>query len=147
MHRFRPCGPACAARVHTGDGEGQAQWDSSMAPTCPLPPRGSSIAQAKVSAIVCVSQADRALLERARCCQPADRRAIDGKAARHVSELIDAVGPFDTTSIKGDSRAYNWFRFGNCRLTALTSLEGKIQKLELEGTGTGCEVYQQKLGA
>jgi hypothetical protein len=66
---------------------------------------------------------------------------------RHVSELIDAVGPFDTTSIKGDSRAYNWFRFGNCRLTALTSLEGKIQKLELEGTGTGCEVYQQKLGA
>ena len=83
---------------------------------------------------------------------------------RDVSELIGAIGPFDTTSIKGEStsydkiwadstsvvtgeyRAYNWFRFGNCRLTAHTSLEGKILKVEMEGTGQGCNVYLEKLG-
>ena len=65
---------------------------------------------------------------------------------RDVSELIVAIGPFDTTSIRGDSRSYNWFRFGNCRLTARTSLEGKIQQVELEGTGQGCDGYRQKLG-
>ena len=83
---------------------------------------------------------------------------------RDVSELIAAVGPFDTTSIRGESgayawswahsttaipgevRLYNWLRFGTCRLTAHTSLEGKILKLEMEGTGQGCDVYVQKLG-
>jgi len=65
---------------------------------------------------------------------------------RNVSELITAIGPFDTTSIHGDSRSYNWFRFGLCRLTAQTSLDGQIQKIELEGTGQGCDVYLQKLG-
>jgi hypothetical protein len=83
---------------------------------------------------------------------------------RDVSELIAVIGPFDTTSIRGqsgsydqswahyttpvpgESRAYNWFRFGRCRLTAFTSLEGKILKVEMEGTGTGCDVYVQKLG-
>jgi hypothetical protein len=81
-----------------------------------------------------------------------------------VSELIGAIGPFDTTSIRGESssydwswahsttpiqgesRSYNWFRFGMCRLTAHTSLEGKILKVEMEGTGQGCNVYLQKLG-
>ncbi len=83
---------------------------------------------------------------------------------RDVSELIAIIGPFDTTSIRGESssydsswahytasiqgesRLYNWFRFGRCRLTAHTSLEGKILKVEMEGTGTGCDVYVQKLG-
>jgi len=66
---------------------------------------------------------------------------------RKVSELIGAIGPFDTTSIQGDSRSYNWFRFGQCRLTAHTSLDGQIQKIELEGIGQGCDVYLQKLGS
>ena len=83
---------------------------------------------------------------------------------RDISELIAAIGPFDTTSIRGESsayawswahsttaipgefRSYNWFRFGMCRLTAHTSLEGKILKVEMEGTGQGCNVYLQKLG-
>jgi hypothetical protein len=83
---------------------------------------------------------------------------------RDVSELIAIIGPFDTTSIRGESssydsswahytasipgetRSYNWFRFGRCRLTAYSSLEGKILKVEMEGTGTGCNVYLQKLG-
>ena len=83
---------------------------------------------------------------------------------RDVSELIGAIGPFDTTSVRGESslysqswanwttaipaeyRSYNWFRFGNCRLTAFTSLEGKILKVEMEGTGQGCNVYLEKLG-
>jgi hypothetical protein len=66
---------------------------------------------------------------------------------RDIAELIAAIGPYDTTSIKGDSRSYNWFRFGNCRLTARTTLEDKIEQIELEGTGLGCEVYRQKMGA
>jgi hypothetical protein len=83
---------------------------------------------------------------------------------RDVSELIAAIGPFDTTSIRGESgsydqswahyttsipgefRSYYWFRFGRCRLTAHTSLEGKVLKVEMEGTGQGCDVYLQKLG-
>jgi len=66
---------------------------------------------------------------------------------RDISELIAAIGPYDTTSVKGDWRSYDWFRFGNCRLTAQTSLEGKIEKLDLQGMGMGCEVYLQKLNA
>ncbi|HEV8553971.1 MAG TPA: hypothetical protein VGR65_11405 [Casimicrobiaceae bacterium] len=65
---------------------------------------------------------------------------------RDISELIAAIGPYDTTSIRGESRTYNWFRFGNCRLTAHTALDDKIQKIELEGMGQGCNVYLQKLG-
>ena len=65
---------------------------------------------------------------------------------RDISDLIDTIGPFDTTSIKGESRAYNWSRFGNCRLTARTSLDNKILAVVLEGIGQGCDVYRQKLG-
>src|SRR5215831_10513190 len=68
----------------------------------------------------------------------------EGKG-RDISELVAAIGPYDTTSVKGDWRSYDWFRFGNCHVTARTSLEGKIQKLTLEGTGTGCDPYIQKL--
>ena len=84
---------------------------------------------------------------------------------RDVSELIAAIAAFDKTSIRGESsahnwswahyttpvpgesRSYNWFRFGRCRLTAHTALEGKILKVEMEGTGQGCDVYVQKLGS
>jgi len=66
---------------------------------------------------------------------------------RDISELIAAIGPYDTTSVKGDWRSYDWFRFGNCHLVARTSLEGRIQKVELEGTGLGCNVYLEKLGS
>ena len=65
---------------------------------------------------------------------------------RDISELIATIGPYDTSSVKGDWRSYDWFRFGNCHLIARTSLDGRIQKVELEGTGQGCDVYLQKLG-
>jgi hypothetical protein len=65
---------------------------------------------------------------------------------RDISELIKTIGPYDTTEVKGDWRSYDWFRFGNCHLTAHTSLEGKIDKVELQGVGTGCNVYLEKLG-
>ena len=65
---------------------------------------------------------------------------------RDISQLIAAIGPYDTTSVKGDWRSYDWFRFGNCHLVAETSLEGQIQKVTLQGTGTGCNVYLEKLG-
>jgi len=66
---------------------------------------------------------------------------------RSISELVTAIGPYDTTSVKGDWRSYDWFRFGNCHLTARTSLEDKIQALEMQGVGTGCNVYLDKLGS
>jgi hypothetical protein len=65
---------------------------------------------------------------------------------RDISELVTAIGPFDTTSIRGDSRSYDWFRFGNCHLRAQTDLDDKIQKIELEGIGQACNVYLEKLG-
>jgi len=65
---------------------------------------------------------------------------------RDISELVATIGPFDTTSIRGDSRSYDWFRFGNCHLRAQTDLDNKIQKVELEGIGQGCNVYLEKLG-
>jgi hypothetical protein len=67
--------------------------------------------------------------------------------SRDISELVAAIGPYDTTSVKGDWRSYDWFRFGNCHLAAQTSLEGKIQKVMLEGMGAGCNVYLEKLGS
>jgi len=64
---------------------------------------------------------------------------------RDISELVAVIGPFDTTSIQNDSRSYDWFRFGNCHLRAQTDLDNKIQKVVLEGTGQGCNVYLDKL--
>ena len=64
---------------------------------------------------------------------------------RDISELVEALGPYDTTSIRGDRRSYDWFRFGNCHLTAHTTPEGKIQRLDVQGVGTGCDVYVNKL--
>jgi hypothetical protein len=64
---------------------------------------------------------------------------------RDISELVATIGPFDTTSIHSDSRSYDWFRFGNCHLRAQTDLDNKIQKVEVEGTGQGCDVYLDKL--
>ena len=65
---------------------------------------------------------------------------------RNVSELITAIGPFDTTSIQGESRSYYWNRFGNCQVTARTTLEDKIVKVEVLGTSEVCGPYLQKMG-
>ena len=65
---------------------------------------------------------------------------------RDVSELITAIGPFDTTSITGESRAYYWARFGNCQVIARTTREEKIVKVEVRGTTQGCNTYLQKIG-
>ena len=65
---------------------------------------------------------------------------------RDVSELIAAIGPFDTTSIQGESRSYFWSRFGICLVTARTTREDKIVNLEVRGSTQGCSTYMQKLG-
>ena len=65
---------------------------------------------------------------------------------RDVSELSTAIGPFDTTSIQGDSRSYYWYRFGNCHVTAHTSREDKILKIDVRGTTRGCSTYLEKMG-
>ncbi len=64
---------------------------------------------------------------------------------RDVTELIAVIGPFDTTSIHGDSRTYDWFRFGNCHVVAHTSLDDKILKVDAQGTTQGCSGYLQKM--
>ena len=69
----------------------------------------------------------------------------EGKG-RDISDLVTAIGPYDTTSVKGDWRSYDWFRFGTCHLIARTTLENKIQEVTLEGVGNGCNVYLDKLG-
>lgn len=65
---------------------------------------------------------------------------------RDVSELITAIGPFDTTSIQGESRSYFWNRFSNCQVTARTTREEKIVKIDVQGTTEVCKTYLQKLG-
>ena len=65
---------------------------------------------------------------------------------RDVSELITAIGPFDTTSIQGESRSYFWNRFGNCQVTARTTREEKIVKIDVQGTNQGCSTYLDKMG-
>jgi hypothetical protein len=65
---------------------------------------------------------------------------------RDVSELIAVIGPFDTTSIQGDSRTYFWSRFGSCRVTARTTREEKIAAVDVQGTTQGCSTYLQKMG-
>jgi hypothetical protein len=65
---------------------------------------------------------------------------------RNVSELIATIGPYDTTSIQGDSRSYDWYRFGNCRVTVRTSRDEKILKVDVQGTTQGCSGYLQKMG-
>jgi hypothetical protein len=67
-------------------------------------------------------------------------------ADRDISELITAIGPYDTTSIQGDSRSYYWNRFGNCAVTVLTSRDDKILKIDVQGTTQVCSAYMQKMG-
>lgn len=66
--------------------------------------------------------------------------------SRDVSELINTIGPFDTTTIQGEVRTYYWNRFGNCQFTARTTREDKIVKIEAQGTTQGCNTYLQKMG-
>jgi hypothetical protein len=65
---------------------------------------------------------------------------------RDVSELITAIGPYDTTSIQGESRLYFWSRFGICQVTARTTREEKIVKIDVQGAPQVCKTYLQKLG-
>ena len=65
---------------------------------------------------------------------------------RDISELITVIGPYDTTSITGESRSYFWNRFGNCAVTVLTSREDKIRKIDAQGTTQACTPYLQKMG-
>ena len=65
---------------------------------------------------------------------------------RDISELITAIGPYDKTLIQGDSRTYDWYRFSNCLVTAQTSRDGKILKIDVQVTTLGCSVYLQKMG-
>lgn len=65
---------------------------------------------------------------------------------RDVSELTAAIGPFDTSSISGDSRTYDWSRHGNCHVTVHTSRDDKILKIDVQGTTQGCSGYLQKMG-
>lgn len=65
---------------------------------------------------------------------------------RDVSELITTIGPFDKTWIQGESRTYDWYRFGNCLVTAHTSRDEKILKIDVLGTTQGCSAYLQKMG-
>ena len=65
---------------------------------------------------------------------------------RDVSELINTIGPYDKTLIQGDSRTYDWYRFSNCLVTAHTSRDEKILKIDVQGTTQGCSVYLQKMG-
>ena len=65
---------------------------------------------------------------------------------RDVSELITTIGPYDTTSITGDSRSYFWSRFGICKVTARTTREEKIVNIDVQGTPAVCKSYLQKLG-
>jgi hypothetical protein len=65
---------------------------------------------------------------------------------RDVSELINTIGPYDKTLIQGDARTYDWYRFGNCLVTAHTSRDDKILKIDVQGTTQACSVYLQKMG-
>ena len=65
---------------------------------------------------------------------------------RDVSELITAIGPYDTTTIQGDSRSYFWSRFSICKVTARTTREEKIVNIDVQGTPLICKPYLQKLG-
>jgi len=65
---------------------------------------------------------------------------------RDINELVAVIGPFDSSNARGDARTYDWFRFSNCKLTARTTTESKIQKIEMEGTSQGCSSYAQKIG-
>jgi hypothetical protein len=65
---------------------------------------------------------------------------------RDIQELITVIGPVDTSTIQGGSRSYFWNRFGNCQVTAHTTLDDKIVKIDLQGTTLGCSTYLDKIG-
>ncbi|HZQ63160.1 MAG TPA: hypothetical protein VFC24_17520 [Casimicrobiaceae bacterium] len=71
--------------------------------------------------------------------------AKHGWDGRDVADLVAAVGPEDSVIINKESKAFNWFRFGNCRLTAFTTLDNRIISVETEGSTEGCEVYIKKM--
>jgi hypothetical protein len=72
---------------------------------------------------------------------------VSGWEGREIAALTAAIGPFDKYTVKGESGAYEWFRFGRCHLTARTGSDGKITAVETQGTREGCKPYLDKMGA
>ena len=57
-----------------------------------------------------------------------------------------AIGPADTSFTLHDASTYDWYRFGYCRLTARTTPDLKIIRIDIEGTPQGRNVHLQKVG-
>ena len=71
--------------------------------------------------------------------------SIERWNGRNVAELMATIGPADTSFTRHDASTYEWYRFGYCRLTAHTTPDLKIIRIDVEGTPQGCNVYLQKL--
>jgi hypothetical protein len=60
---------------------------------------------------------------------------------RDVNELIVRLGAPDVDTIRGEHRAYEWYRLGPCAIKAETTLERRITLLKAEGSYSGCSAY------
>ena len=60
---------------------------------------------------------------------------------RNVSELITAIGPFDTTSIQGELEVILLESIRQLPVTARTTREDKIVKIDVQGTNQVCSAY------
>lgn len=72
-------------------------------------------------------------------------QASHGWDGRDVADLITVIGPEDSVIINKELKSFNWFRFGNCRLTAFTATDNKIIRVETTGTVDGCSAYVEKM--
>lgn len=80
------------------------------------------------------------------CAHRVERvEAVQSWNGRDVSELIEAIGPFETTIVQRGTKSYHWFRFGDCRVTARVSPDDKILDIETVGTIQGCSTYLQRM--
>jgi hypothetical protein len=81
------------------------------------------------------------------CALLGGSRNVTGWTGRDIEELIQVVGPYDLSVIRGDLRTYTWHRRGSCRLDARTSrADNKIVLVETMGTVQGCSVYLDRMG-
>jgi hypothetical protein len=72
--------------------------------------------------------------------------SIERWNGRDIADLMATIGPADTSFTRHDASTYEWYRFGYCRLTARTTPDLKIIRIDVEGTPQGCNVYFQKIG-
>jgi hypothetical protein len=77
--------------------------------------------------------------------RPVERYQSSSWEGKEISELVAVLGPFETSLIQRGIKSYNWFRFGNCRLTARVSSDDRITEIETEGTVDGCHTYLERL--